>query len=412
MHIRWFLMNTCSVAAAILVMIVQTLISRPPPGPGAGGPGAERFESFAAKVAQVADSAGRSRAVTALVSLVRQAGTVMAEDSEVTLIYRGTARHVFVAGDPNGWEPGADEMKRLPGTDLFSLSWKLDPAARFEYKLVVDSAWILDPLNTLRASGGFGENSEVRMPRYRFPRETVPRGDIAHGSIDTTSFTRAVSGRRTTVFVYLPAGYRSGMERYPVLYVTDGGEYLSRANMNVVLDNLIAQGEIFPLIAVFIDPRTDPADPRTNTRMTDYALNDNFIDALSGELRPVLMKRYRIMDGPRNTAIMGASMGGLIATYAAFAHPEIFGLCAAQSPSYQWKNDTLITMLRTAPVKNFRMYLCTGTIRDAERRARVVRDIMREKGYAITYAEYPESHNWLNWRGRLGDILRTFWGTR
>jgi enterochelin esterase family protein len=403
-------MNTGS-AAAILLTLTQTLMGVAHPGPAAGGKGAKRFETFAERVASIADSAGRSREVDALVSYVRQAGTAMAEDSTLTLIYRGSAGHVFVAGDPNGWEPGKDEMKRLPGTDLFSLSWNLDPAARIEYKLVVDSAWLLDPLNTFRAAGGFGENSEVRMPRYRFPGETLPRG-VPHGNIDTASFTGTVSGRRTAFYVYLPPGYRTGTGRYPVLYVTDGGEFLSRASMNVVLDNLIAQGEIVPLIAVFLEPRTDPADPRTDTRMSDYALNDGFIDALSGELRPYLMRRYRMLDGHRNTAIMGASMGGLIATYAAFTHPEIFGLCAAQSPSYQWKNDTLITMIRSGPVKDFRMYLCTGTIRDAERRARVVRDIMREKGYAITYAEYPESHNWLNWRGRLGELLRTFWGTR
>ncbi len=403
-------MNTGS-AAAILLALTQTLVSRALPGPEAGGMGAERFETFAERVASIADSAGRSREVDALVSRVRQAGTVMSEDSALTIIYRGAARHVFVAGDPNGWDPGRDEMKRLPGTDLFFLTWNFDPAARIEYKLVVDSAWILDPLNTLRAAGGFGENSEVRVPRYRFPGETLPRG-VPHGSIDTTSFTGRAPGRRTTVYVYLPQGYRSGTKTYPVLYVTDGGEYLSRANMNVVLDNLIAQGEIVPLIAVFLEPRSDPADPRANTRMSDYALNDNFIDALSGDLLPFLLKRYRMLDGPRNTAIMGASMGGLIATYAAFRHPETFGLCAAQSPSYQWGNDTLITMIRSGPVKDFRMYLCTGTIRDAERRARIVRDIMREKGYAVTYAEYPESHNWLNWRGRLGEILRTFWGTR
>ena len=403
-------MNTGS-AAAILFLLTQALMSRALPGPGTGGTGAERFETFAARVASIADSAGRLREVDALVSHLRRAGTAMADDSTLTLIYRGTARHVFVAGDPNGWEPGRNEMKRLPGTDLFSLTWTLDPAARIEYKLVVDSAWILDPLNTLRASGGFGENSEVRMPRYRFPGETLPRG-VPHGSIDTTSFTGPAPGRRTTVYVYVPPGYPSLTDRYPVLYVMDGGEYLSRANMNVVLDNLIAQGEIVPLIAVFLEPRSDPADPRTNTRMSDYALNDSFIDALSGNLRPFLLKRYRMLEGPRNTAIMGASMGGLIATYAAFTHPETFGLCAAQSPSYQWKNDTLITMLRSAPVKDFRMYLSTGTIRDAEQRARIVRDIMREKGYAITYAEYPESHNWLNWRGRLGEILRTFWGKR
>ena len=403
-------MNTGS-AAAILLTIIGALISRPLPGPRAATEG-EPFGAFAARLARVADSAGRSREVDALVSRVRQSGTVLAQDSSVTLLYRGSARHVFVAGEPNGWEPATDEMKRLPGTDLFHLSWNLDPAARFEYKLVVDSAWILDPLNPLRASGPFGENSEVRMPRYRFPRETIPRVDIAHGSIDTTSFTGTRLLHRSAVFVYLPAGYRSGTERYPVLYVTDGREYLTRAKMNVVMDNLIAQREIAPLIAVFIDPGTDPSDVRTGTRMTDYALNDDFVGDLSVGLRPVLMKTYRMLDGPRNTGILGASMGGLIATYAALTHPEVFGLCAAQSPSYQWKNDTLITMIRSAPGRSFRMYLCTGTIRDAERRARIVRDIMREKGYAITYREYPESHNWMNWRARLGDILRTFWGRR
>jgi enterochelin esterase family protein len=214
--------------------------------------------------------------------------------------------------------------------------------------------------------------------------------------------------RRLNVRVYLPAHYARGAEHYPVVYVTDGGEYLSIAGMNVILDNLIALGEIAPLIAVFIDPRKDPADPASSTRMTDYALNDRFVGALSGELRPWLMKRYRILDGPANTAIMGASMGGLIATYAAFTRPEVFGFCAAQSPSYQWANDTLMTMMRKGARKDFRMYLSTGTIRDAEKRSRLVRDIMREKGYPITYAEYPESHNWMNWRARIGDILRNF----
>jgi enterochelin esterase family protein len=402
---------TTGTSAAILLVLTRTLTGPALPGQETRRTGIEKFGAFSARVASIADSAARSREVDALVLRVRQAGTVIAEDSILTLLYRGRARHVFVAGDLNGWEPGRDEMNRVPGTDLFALSWKLDPAARIEYKLVVDSAWILDPLNPLRAAGGFGENSEARMPRYRFPAESVTRG-VPHGNIDTTSFTGPAPARRTTVYVYLPPGYRSGTERYPVLYVTDGGEYLSRASMNVVLDNLIAQGEIVPLIAVFIEPASDPEDPRTNTRMSDYALNDRFIDALSEVLRPLLMKRYRMLEGPRNTGIMGASMGGLIATYAAFTHPETFGLCAAQSPSYQWGNDTLITIIRSGPVKNFRMYLSTGTIRDAERRARIMRDIMREKGYAITYAECPESHNWLNWRGRLGEILRTFWGTR
>jgi len=394
--------KTPAIALAIFFALGEALPS--------GYCAAQDARGTAGKSFSAADSA--PGAVDALLSRARRAGGVLTEDSSVTFLYRGKAGHVFIAGDPNGWDPAADEMERLPGTDLYVGRWHADPSARFEYKLVVDSAWICDPLNPLTASGGFGDNSEVRMPRYRFPAETLPRKGTPHGGIDTLSFMSARLGRRIPVYVYLPPGYQGTAGSYPVMYVTDGGEYLTRTGMNNVIDNLTAAGEILPLIAVFIDPRSDPADPGSNHRMSDYALSDMFVGAVCEELRPLVMNRYRAMAGPRNTAIMGASMGGLIATYAAFTRPEVFGLCAAQSPSYQWQNDTLITMIRNSARRDFRMYLCTGTIRDAEKRSRVMRDLMTAKGYRITYAEYPESHNWLNWSGRLADILRTFRGTR
>jgi enterochelin esterase family protein len=250
------------------------------------------------------------------------------------------------------------------------------------------------------------------MPRYRFPGESLRREEIPRGTIDSIWFSSTGLARHVRVLVYLPPGYHADAGRFPVLYVMDGGEYLALAHMNVVLDNLIAGGTIASLIAVFVDPRKDPDDPRTNERMREYALNDRFVGTLAGELRPFLLGRYRMRKEAAHTAIMGASMGGLIATYAALTRPGVFGLCAAQSPSFQWANDTLLTMLRRAPGGTFRMFLSTGTMHDAERRARIARDIMREKGYDITYVETPEAHNWANWRGRLQDLLTAFWGTR
>jgi enterochelin esterase-like enzyme len=38
--------------------------------------------------------------------------------------------------------------------------------------------------------------------------------------------------------------------------------------------------------------------------------------------------------------------------------------------------------------------------------------VLEQKGYDLTYAEYPESHNWVNWRARLDDILECFWGAK
>jgi len=126
----------------------------------------DRFGAFAERLAAIADSAARERAVDTLVARVRDSGTVLRGDSTATFLYRGPGRRIFVAGDANGWNPAAGEMRRVAGTSLFALTWRLDPAARCEYKIVVDSAWMLDPLNTLTVRGGFGDNSELRMPGY------------------------------------------------------------------------------------------------------------------------------------------------------------------------------------------------------------------------------------------------------
>jgi len=46
--------------------------------------------------------------------------------------------------------------------------------------------------------------------------------------------------------------------------------------MATVLDNLIADSRIKPILAVFVDPRTDLSDPASNKRMVDYAMSDAY----------------------------------------------------------------------------------------------------------------------------------------
>jgi enterochelin esterase family protein len=214
------------------------------------------------------------------------------------------------------------------------------------------------------------------------------------------------------VFVYLPPGYKTTGRKLPCIFVTDGGEYISLALMLNVLDNLIADKRIEPVAGIFIDPRTDMRDIQSSKRMYDYTLSDTFVNALAHELRPRLIKKYALTSDPGQTAILGASLGGLIATYAAYTHPEVFGLCAAQSPSYWWKEKSLLKLMGTGPNKAIKFYIDTGTIRDAQAEAAEMRDLLESRGYEVRYREYPESHNWVNWRARLADILSYFWGIR
>ncbi|HXX64563.1 MAG TPA: alpha/beta hydrolase-fold protein [Bacteroidota bacterium] len=358
------------------------------------------------------DEVKRRIAIDSLIARMQSSGGPLTEDSTALFLFQGKARRVGVAGDLNEWNPAADSMTRVAGSDLFYLLKTLNPASRIEYKLAVDSTWVLDPLNPRHVMGGFGPNSELRMGAYRPPADIESAEGVRQGKLDTLSFASSILNSAHPLIVYLPSSYNGSTASYPLLIVTDGGEYLSLAQMRNILDNHIADGSAPPLIAAFIDPRTDPTDPRTSTRMTDYAMSDSFVESLIKELRPLLLKRYRILDAPAQTGIMGASMGGLIATYAALRHPEVFGFCAAQSPAYQWKKDAILALARTSPRRAFRIYLDTGTISDAQVRARLMRDIMTEKGYDIVYAEYPEAHNWANWRSRVGSILKAFGGRR
>jgi enterochelin esterase family protein len=368
----------------------------------------ETFADFLRRLENESRVEAKRSLVDSLIERVSTKGGPLIEDSTVHFLFRGPARRVSVPSDLNGWNPAADTMHRMAGTDLFVLSKDVASASRFEYKLNVDSSWILDPLNPLQSFGGYGPNSELRMPLYTPPAEILSRPGVARGRIDTLEFKSTLLGRTHPVFVYLPAGYKQTTKNIPSLWVTDGGEYLSLALMHTILDNLIEDGRIGPLISVFIDPRTDIRNSETSKRMVDYALSETLTRALIEELRPLLLRKYRISTSPEETGIMGASMGGLCAVFTAFSRPDVFGFAAAQSPAFWWKDGAILRMIRNSGKKPVRFFVETGTIRDAETESRKMKEILLAKGYPLCYAEHPEAHNWAHWRAYIDDILTCF----
>jgi enterochelin esterase-like enzyme len=356
------------------------------------------------------DPGARLTAIQQFCSNAKRYRRPIVEDSTVLLFYQGDAGRVSVPGDINGWRVSNDVMTRVEGTDFFYLARKSDPRSRFEYKFAVDSTWVLDPNNSCQAMGGFGPNSEVCMPGYRPPPEILYREEIRHGTLDTLSLRCTALGRSYPVFVYRPYGFSRSRRQFPAIFVTDGGEYLSLGLMHNILDNLIAEKRIRPLVAVFVDPRTDVRDSRTSMRMTDYAMSDTFVKFLVRDVRSRLMKKYRLTHDPKETGIMGASLGGLIATYAAYVRPDVFGVCVSQSPAYWINNGAIFQLIERGGKKPVRFSIDTGTMHDSQKDARAMRDLLLKEGFSVRYAESPEGHNWANWRARIPGILTTFWG--
>jgi len=83
---------------------------------------------------------------------------------ETKLRYFGTGseKNVAVAGSFNGWNTGANPMKKT-GENIWELSLGLPPGSH-TYKLVVDGKWRLDPANKQKAGDGTGnENSLIQV---------------------------------------------------------------------------------------------------------------------------------------------------------------------------------------------------------------------------------------------------------
>lgn len=329
------------------------------------------------------------------------------EKNNVYFIYRGQARVVAVPGELNNWNPSRALMEHVEGSNLFFHSDSVPIHGRIEYKLWVDSTWILDPLNTRTARGGFGENSDLRMSKYSPSWEIEHNPYISHGHIDTVWFNSNYLMRKHPVLIYIPSAWKSE-KQLPTLYVTDGGEYLSLGQMKSILDNLIAANRIQPVVGVFMDPRTDMNDPSSNMRMKDYAASIPFLDFIEHEVTPYIQVHYNVSPAIKNRVIIGASMGGLISMFAVLTRSHFIEQCAVQSPAIRQADSIVFKVLSGMKTVKTNIYIQTGTINDTEIEARLVSRMLSKKGARLRYEEFPEGHNWTNWSSHIASMLEYF----
>ena len=67
---------------------------------------------------------------------------------------------VQIAGSFNAWNPALSELRHNESLGIFELYCKL-PAGSYEYKIVVDGQWILDPHNPENLKNGIGSHNNI-----------------------------------------------------------------------------------------------------------------------------------------------------------------------------------------------------------------------------------------------------------
>lgn len=227
-------------------------------------------------------------------------------------------------------------------------------------------------------------------------------------------------GLRLTV--YLPPGYEEATQAYSLAVFFDGqnlfddaGSFRGGWQLHRLLDYRACRGERVPVVvglhtdgfsrAALLSPY--PLDEGTPS------LADPFLDWITGWLVPTLRTEVQLVPGAEGVLIGGSSLGGLMALYAFFRHPEQFGRAIVMSPSLGVAGGhpgPMYDYVRAAARRDGKLYLdagglecpCGHVLRHAEDMARVLVD----KGYrpGVELAWHPDptgTHDEEHWKQRL-----------
>jgi predicted alpha/beta superfamily hydrolase len=163
---------------------------------------------------------------------------------------------------------------------------------------------------------------------------------------DTFTIDSRILGERRVINVYVPPGYAKTTERYPVLYMPDGGMAEDFPHIAGTVDVSIKNAVIRPVIVVGVEnterrrdlvpatvvPEEQKAAPRAGG-------SAKFRAFLRDELRPAINARYRTS---AETAIVGESAAGLFVVETLLLEPTLFDHYIAADPSVWWNEQHLV----------------------------------------------------------------------
>lgn len=201
-------------------------------------------------------------------------------------------------------------------------------------------------------------------------QEGVPRGEVK----DYVWESKVVfPGTVRRYSVYVPAQY-DGSQPAALMVFQDGHAYLDpngQFRATVVMDNLIATGEMPVTIGVFIDPGHRGELPETRgwrptpaNRSVEYdTLSETYVRFLLEEILPEVGKDYRITENPKLRAICGISSGGICAWTVAWERPESFRKVLSHVGSFVniRGGHNYPALIRKTEKKPIRVFLQDGT---------------------------------------------------
>ena len=231
-------------------------------------------------------------------------------------------------------------------------------------------------------------------------REGVPRGRLEMVAYDSKTV-----GTRRRLNVYTPPGLKPG-QRLPVLYLLHGiggdeTEWARYAAPDVLLDNLIAEGKVPPMIVVMPNGRAQKDDRAVGDIFSHIPAFTVFERDLLDDIIPFVEATYPARTDRAGRALAGLSMGGGQTMNIGFAHPDRFAwLGAFSSGPNARKSEELLP--DPAAAKDLRLLWLSCGRRDGL--IHVSQDLhayMKSKGVPHVWHVTDHAHDAPEWKQAL-----------
>jgi len=288
------------------------------------------------------------------------------------------------------------------------------PQAIYNYLFLADGESRLDPANPHVAIKFQNVTNLLTVPGNSpqlWDPTNVPHGELHH-HFYTSEVVINLPGNVSNYYVYTPPGYDPKAKTpYPVLYLLHGfneGAYswIDVGKANFILDNLLAQAKIKPMVVVMPLGYGDLNYVRTAETRRDPALTADhykrFQQALLTEVLPQVEATYHIARDRDHRAIAGLSMGGQESLTIGLTNTDKFAYILGLSSAAQGiPANPALANLNPKDANLRLLWVSCGTEDSLSEPNHNLADWLKSKGMTVDYVQTPGVHSWIVWQDNL-----------
>ncbi len=190
-----------------------------------------------------------------------------------------------------------------------------------------------------------------------------------------------------------------------MLIVFDGPDYLRRAKLNVIADNLIAKKFVRPFAMALIQNGGA-------ARTVEYSCSESTIGLVMDCVLPFAKEHINLE--PINQGgygIMGSSLGATMALFTALRLPQVFHKVLSQSGAFitQDYQYVVVDLVRYFPSSEIDIWMDAGRLDLLRNGNRQMFALLKDKNYKVKYREFSGGHNFTAWRNDIGHGLQALY---